>query len=227
MKFLCLFIFCFSNLSAEEVLFVSLGGYCEPAMQLRNHNLRTEAFPFDWMLTLNHEKFLLLLDNNFQFFLDENHLFQDPNNPSLLVNKYYRCEFLHDNSPNPEKGVAYHLQEMTPKYERRIDRFRKLREHKGKVIFIRSAFENQINDPAYWWNQTTAYISKEEAIELKMALDRFFPFLDFILLIVNYTDKNMEHTDIVDGVIEFKIREKHKTLDYSRLLDFIHLFVIQ
>ncbi|HSW71923.1 MAG TPA: DUF1796 family putative cysteine peptidase [Chlamydiales bacterium] len=214
-------------LTAEEVLFVSLGGYCEPAMQLRNHTLRTEAFPFDWMLTLNHEKFLLLLDNDFQFFLDENYLFQHPKDSSTLENSYYECEFTHHQSSNPAEGVAFHLQEITPKYERRIERFRKLREYKAKVIFIRSAYFFSTGEHYYWWNPDQAYITNEQAVTLKKALDRFFPLLDFKLVIVNYTEKKMEHFDIADGVIEFQIRKKHETLEYARLLDFIRLFITQ
>lgn len=82
-KIFGVFVLLFGSLSAADVdldkslssiespLFVSLGSHCEPAVQLRENQLRKVAFPFDWMETINHEGFLKILDEDFSFFLDK------------------------------------------------------------------------------------------------------------------------------------------------------------
>lgn len=202
---------------SAKPLFVSLGGYCEVATQLKHHGLRSEAFPFDWMFTLNHEKFLALLDNDFQFFLDENYLFSDPADPSILENGYYECEFRHDLPANPPGGLSCHIQELRQKYERRIARFRNLKEYQGHVFFIRSANDYQQGGAYYWWKEDQEQITKTQAQSLKLALDRFFPKLDFTLVIVNYKEAKVEKISGIEGVIEFKIRKNQRTLDYISL----------
>jgi len=224
MKFSCLFILLLGSLTAEDRLFVSLGGYCEVATQLRDHELRTKAFPFDWLLTLNHEKFLDILDDDFQFFIDESCIFQHPEDQSILENKQYECEFRHDPPVDLENGLTCHLQEISSKYERRIDRFRQLKEYAGEVFFIRSgSLDGYVYDyprggPYYWWNENQRCITTEQAKALKMALDRFFPLLNFTLIIINYTEEREEKIDHIEDVIEFKIRKNFRTLDYSKLL---------
>ena len=226
MKFLCLYVLLFGSLLADEgykdasnQLFISLGGSCDVAVKLREHNLRTEAFPFDWLLTLNHERFLELLDDDFQFFLNENCIFQNPENPFILENKYYEFEFRHDWPVSLTNDLTCHLQEITSKYERRIARFRKLGEYAGKVIFIRTAYDVQNGGIYYWWNDDQQRITAEQAKTLKMALDRFFPLLDFTLVIINYKGEDVQKIANIDGVIEFKIRKDKKTIDYAMLLN--------
>ncbi len=52
----------------EKHLFVSLGPICEMALRLRDCGLRHAAFPFDWLVLKNVDRFIELLDNDFQFF---------------------------------------------------------------------------------------------------------------------------------------------------------------
>ena len=73
-----------------------LGGNCEVAAKLNDNGLRKASYPFDWLLTLNHDKFLELLDNNFQFFLSEAYIFQYLTPPFTLENSYYEIEFRHE-----------------------------------------------------------------------------------------------------------------------------------
>ncbi len=202
MKFLSFLIFFGSLVAKEDPLFVSLGSFCEVAGQLRNHNMRKEAYPFDWMVTLNHEKFLKLLDDDFRFFLDQNYFFRKPDCPGILENSYYECEFRHDPPENPADSLSCHLERIASKYERRIARFRKLKEYTGKVFFIRSADD----------------ITMNQAKSLKMALDRFFPLLDYTLVIVHSSQDNFDKIVNHDDIIEFKIRKNRETQSYAILL---------
>ncbi|MDP1608681.1 MAG: DUF1796 family putative cysteine peptidase [Chlamydiales bacterium] len=224
MKFVCLCILFLGNLvtgrgveALSSPLFVSLGGYCEVAAQLRKHNLREEAYPFDWILSSSHEKFLEILNEDFQFFLDENYIFQNSEHPFILENRRYECEFRHDWPVKFESGLSCHLQEIASKYERRIARFRKLRDYSGKVFFIRAAYDSKQGGIHYWWNDSQERITAGQAKTLKMALDQFFPLLDFTLIIINYEDEKLEKIDVIDGVIEFKIRREFKALEFTEL----------
>jgi len=52
----------------KKHLFVSLGSHCEPASYLREFQLRNIAFPFDWIVSFNHEGAVAILEDNFNFF---------------------------------------------------------------------------------------------------------------------------------------------------------------
>lgn len=221
MKFRILFsyvLFLGNVAIGSDRLFVSLGSSCDVAMQLKEHNLRTQALPFDWLLTLNHEKFLELFDNNFKFFLEESQIFQNQKHPSILENKYYEITFRHDGPVNQSADLSQHLQEVTPKYERRITRFRELRNYPGKVFFIRTAYDFQNGGLSHWFQDNQSSISIEQAKTLKRALDDFFPLLDFTLIIINYKEENVPKIENIDGIFEFKVRKNHKKIDYTILL---------
>lgn len=220
MKFLSVLILLLGHLTADakiNPLFVSLG-YCEVAVKPREHELRTEAFPFDWLLTLNHERFAELLDNDFAFFLDEQYMFQNPENPSYLENKYYEIEFRHDPPSTPVSYLTDHLQEITPKYEKRISQFRQLGNYPGKVFFIRSAYDLQNGGSYYWFQENQKVISEEQAVILKKSLDRFFPSLDFTLVIINYKEENTPSIRNINGIIEFQIRRTNKQKRFPRFI---------
>ena len=50
--------------------FVSLGNSCSIAYNLKLCNLRTEAYPFDWVRVTNINNVTTLIDNKFNDFLD-------------------------------------------------------------------------------------------------------------------------------------------------------------
>ena len=215
-----LLVFLVSRVLAEDAstLYVSLGSYCEAAGSLRENKLRTEAFPFDWLLTFNQEKLISLLENDFSFFLEEKYLFRDPNRLSAVENSYYEMEFRHDFLEESGEEFKKNLQEIQEKYDRRIQRFRELKNHKGKVVFIRVAYDLSHGGPVYWWQENYGSIHAENAAILKCALDRFFSDLNFTLVIVNYVEENVPKIKDIDGVLEFKIRKSHRTVDYMRML---------
>ena len=212
--FICIALFAKLILYADlrnssDRLFISLGSHCEVADKLRDSELRTEAFPFDWIGTDHHEKFIELLDNDFAFFLDELFIFQRPENPTAFDNTYYEMRFRHENPSDPTIALSQYLEELSEKYERRINRFRGLKNYGGKVFFIRSALNS---------SNPLSIISEKQQQTLKMALYRFFPLLNFTLIIINYAEKYYFEEENTDNVIEFKIRRTHQSIDYTRFL---------
>jgi hypothetical protein len=208
------------DLSLEQnVTLVSLGSHCEIAIHLNANNLRKAAFPFDWLLTCDYERFLLLLENDFAFFLDKQYLIHHPSHHHVLENCHYEIEFRHD-WPFPdlecnETRYSQQLQEMSAKYNRRINRFRQLRDYPGKVFFIRTAYDLQ-NDPnLYWGTNNMEQITADEAQKLKNVLDCYFPELNFALVIINYLEENTPDIIGIDDIIEFKISKFHKHRDYT------------
>ena len=207
----------------QGVTLVSLGSSCEIAIQMQDHHLRKAAFPFDWLLTCNHDPSISLLENDFAFFLDDQYLIQHPVSPYVIENCYYKVEFRHD-WPSPElrdSATCYsqQLQEMRVKYARRINRFRDLAHYPGKVFFIRTAYDPQ-NDPnLYWGMEGIEQITAQEAQELKDVLERYFPSLDFTLIIVNYIENNVKSINCIDKVVEFKISKHNKHSYYTNIFN--------
>lgn len=219
-KIVGLFVFMMTSVFAEnvETLYVSLGSNCQAAVSIQENKLRKEAYPFDWLLTFNEERLIALLEDDFSFFLDERYLFRDPNLLSAVENSYYEMEFRYDFSIESDVEFKESLKEVQAKYDRRIQRFRALNDHSGKVFFIRVAYDLSNGGPCYWWQEKYASISKENAEILKETLGRFFPSLDFTLVIVNYTEENVPKIEGIEGIIEFKIRKSHRVIDYMKML---------
>ncbi len=196
-------------------LFVSLGSNCDVAYSLEFSGLRHAAFPLDWLLTIDGNKFIELIENGFQHFLDEEFLAW---NNHVLVNSYYHIEFRHDFEPLPE---------LREKYQRRIDRFYKLNEYQGKVFFIRIPYIEATNPTLYWPNEEALQISTDWANRLNSVLKKCFPNLDFILVITNIFDENDESDLILtDNILRINLakypRTDHESLLSKKLLKYVN-----
>lgn len=172
------------ELFRERVLFISLGSACDPTTLLQNFDLRKAAFPFDWNVTLDGAKLTELLERDFSDFLNEEFLaLIDFGNGIGLYHKYYHIEFVHDGVWSAER-YAFDMDQMKSKYQRRIDRFRKLREYRGKVYFLRYAYPHDLA-PRQYQGQEIKEITDEDSYKLCAALKSYFPHLNFTLLILN------------------------------------------
>jgi Putative papain-like cysteine peptidase (DUF1796) len=193
-------------LAAEDKpLFVSLGSYCEPAQTLRYGNMRYAAFPFDWIMSLDGDALIEILNDDFALFFDEE--FVAPYVPAThLLHFHYHLEFLHDGDFQASR-FADSWKELKTKYQRRIDRFRKLNEYKGKVYFIRHSFAYSDTDPhRYFHYEDNVNISPDYAMRLYEALKNRFSKLNFKLIIVNPLDREgLEAKELLDGLLEIKI----------------------
>jgi hypothetical protein len=177
--------------------------------------LRKIAYPLDWMFTNNFEGLCRLLSNDFVNFLQPEILEVHPYLPFVVVNTLYGIEFRHDfpsTGPTHMKSILNsdwrdHISEIAEKYNRRIERFNELANHKGKVFFMRMAYNSFFS---YEWPKV---VTREEAIILRDVLRKKFPRTDFELIIVNYRDEIASDEAgawKIDGVRNYNIKS-----DYS------------
>lgn len=205
----------------EKPLFVSLGSGCDQGITLRECGLRYAAFPFDWLICGNHKKFITLLEDDFAFFTDENYFVpyaMFPGFPNLVMNYYYDLIFRHEGTVTYEWSELDKYQAqlalIKEKYTRRINRFRELRQHPGKIFFIRNFTWDEEGQIAH---------NNEQALELKEALERYFPLVNFTLIVVTYKDTLALPLKPIDKVIEFQLdrppwREEYRKM-YETLLN--------
>ncbi|HUD01118.1 MAG TPA: DUF1796 family putative cysteine peptidase [Rhabdochlamydiaceae bacterium] len=161
------------SFDSKEPLFISLGADCYVAGNLVHIGYRRASFPFDWLLTLDHNGMIKILDDDFKYFLDPSCYSIHTNR--YLIHNYYHFEFRHE-----------HDDDLIGKYGRRIERFRRLNNYSGKVFFIRKSFDGATSPTFYWPSKDLLNISFEHALELNQVLKKRFPNLDFSLVIVNF-----------------------------------------
>ncbi len=170
----------------QEPLFVSLGSACITAHMHRECGIRKAAFPFDWILSCDGEKLINILEENFLHFLNSDVL-SIAVGPALL-NDYYHLIFLNEGD---WEDANYDIREFSKKCQRRIDRFRQLADYQGKVFFVRTAVPRGSYTPLDTWGiKETSEIGYEYADKLHQALKKYFPDLDFQLIIINKNDQS-------------------------------------
>lgn len=150
---------------------MSLGAHCEIATQLRHHNIRTEAFPFDWVTSAAFEGVIQAYKDGLIYFVDPAY-FREEN--SLIVNAY-NCFFVHDFSLKSgykygknEPGLIHGMHPDFEKYERRIKRLNELLSTTQEpVVFIR-----------------ISHITDEQARQCVEVIQERYPQLLFTLAVV-------------------------------------------
>ncbi len=186
--------------NCTDPLFVPLGSWCGPNFKLEKARLRKCAFPFDWTLSVNEDKLVDLLERDFDHFLEQEYISIVANH---LVIAEYGMEFPHfsDEGINHRSEFESFYTRFSSVYKRRINRFRRLNEYRGKVVFIREAFDKASISPYIFKDSRTLNISDSSAIRLRNTLEDYFPGLDFILVIFNtvgkktYTDNQRPSDD--------------------------------
>lgn len=184
-------------------LFVSLGCTCWTAQALRAHGLRNAAFPFDWLLTRDNEKFIMCLNEDFEHFLNPLYLLRSKTSTTDIENNYYNFQFTHDwpfNKDLRDSPERYNeqIQFITSKYSRRINRFKSLNNFQGKVFFIRCCRTDYNYEGEWGWNAKNAQ-------NLNNALKKLFPNLNFTLAILSCTDPSISEIGDIPEVKEYKI----------------------
>lgn len=222
-----LFLLCFAlsnlgKLEAEHLdkkletpIFISLGSHCEVVHHMTGNNLRSAAFPLDWLLTLDFAGLLSLLQEDFALFMDENHLIQD--SEGTVFNTYYRIVFLHELHDWTDRDFAKHYPEIREKYRRRINRFKECNYNKGKAYFIRAAYDLDINPNTPTLTKESSKVDRFQAEALKDVLRQKFPNLDFYLVIINYAEEQADDIIGIDRVLEFKVQKTCKKEDYASI----------
>jgi len=191
--------------ASDGPLFVSLGSTCEPAHEIRGLNLRKAAFPFDWMVSADHDQLINMINDDLKHFCDENYLEASMVKKVILLNTYYSIVFPHEGKWDPASFEASYVK-FKEKYERRIQRFKEISNFPGKVFFIRAARPYADSDQTIFKDKRNVEISDETARELYQALKNKFPNLDLTLIVLNVTDG----TEVVLNHIEEGIVKMHQ-----------------
>lgn len=169
-----------------EPLLVGLGSYCEAANILRDCGVRNAAFPFDWMLSSDCKKLIKSLDDDFFYFMDKKYLVPSKASNTVLLQTYYSMEFHHEGEWKGDSNyLTQNTEKLVEKYQRRVERFRQLKSFLGKVIFIRFANKYSLEPNIFYRIKENVKISEADSLMLYEALKRYFPQLDFYLIIVN------------------------------------------
>lgn len=170
----------------EDTIFVGLGSYCETADILRACKVRKAAFPFDWMLSSDNKTLIKALDEDFSHFLDESFLLPAKSSDQVLLHTYYYMEFHHEGI---WRGTLEEIQntkeQLFVKYQKRIARFRELKEFEGRALFFRFANKYSMEPSVIYRMSDNLEITEKMAFKLYEALKSYFPKLLFSLVIVN------------------------------------------
>lgn len=163
-------------MSCEKV-YISLGGDCAVAHNLRKLDLVHEAFPFDWIkinsvkmiketLELSFSNFFenyKLIEQSMNFFNEE-----EPTKLSLIKLKLSNGIIL----PHEAQGTMFNEEEFKQKYLRRIERFNKIvRDDKILKVFVRADDK----------------ITEKDKLLLYSTLDKY-GILNYSIIFVNYSD---------------------------------------
>lgn len=206
------------DLPTSGNLFVSLGSTCEIAWFLRRHDQRSCALPFDWLYVANHQGLIDIINDDFEFLIDKEHLVES-GRAGRVWNTKYQIEFRHDWT---KQGYNFERQydNVLQKYKRRIERFRKIKDYPDKVYFCRCPIKNL--RWALGLSKESLQISGEQANTLYDTLRKRFPSLDFSLIIVNYDENKRDVQFDPDGkFIRCLVRRapKQKEEDYNYIFN--------
>jgi len=104
------------------VKYISLGTYCLASTVLKHFNLKTESYPFDWIVS-TIPSICDIIDSNFTHFLNKKYIEEDSENDRVYTkNKYYQNE-------DGSKNITYfHHNLLTEKdyqyFERCVQRWK-------------------------------------------------------------------------------------------------------
>tara|TARA_R110002153_G_scaffold269744_2_gene435611 strand:- start:37 stop:624 length:588 start_codon:yes stop_codon:yes gene_type:complete len=128
---------------------ISLGNTCAVAYQMKKFNVRTQAYPFDWLRVDKLSHINRLLEDRFEIdsFLDVTEISRSDKFPirgkngiSIIMQNKYNMKFYHDFSLN------YNMDDIKTKYTRRRDRFMNYIKTNNKICFIRDELNmNRLN----------------------------------------------------------------------------------
>lgn len=198
--------------SLQNKKIISLGNACAPALHLRTLGIRTEAYPFDWIIS-HFDALYEALTSNFTYFLTDIKLRKD----GTGVYDYYNFQFVHDfptiNTPKPNVlnsdfiGASTLLSNwqdalslVKEKYNRRINRFYTACQGKEQIFFFRD-------------EDTT----REQAMKLRDYFTTTYPNLNFLLVITSKDESFHQPWDL-DKIRNFYMSAYNDTKRFKEIL---------
>ena len=111
---------------------ISLGYFCSTALELQRYGLRDGSYPFDWNISFL-EPTLTLIRSDFEGFLVRDRLVRDPTRPGIVHDTGSGIDVYNDFAP--DLSIDDQFAEVSAKYARRIERFR--RATRQRTLFVR------------------------------------------------------------------------------------------
>lgn len=190
---------------------VSLGYNCNTALHLNSHKLRTRSFPFDWNIT-SMSGLCQLLKNDFEDFLNLACLVREKDSQLMrdfIINTRYNLAFAHDfpGFSSPDTYLDY-LEEITAKYQRRIERFKRLSTLAETIYFFRLRFD--------YWPLDNQPQTQESIRRLRDVLLEKFPMGNWVLVAVG-TTKEYQTPWNMDKVVNFHIHNESSTDEWATI----------
>ena len=178
-------------------IYIPLGNSCSIAYNLRLHNLRKLAFPFDWVRVANFNNVTRLIQNKFYGFLDyKNFKFKEFSDKfivngekgSYIYSNNY-CSFYHEFNKLIEEHDFNMFKE---KYSRRINRFLHFMNSDNEIIFIREEFGK---------------IKLSKINNFINTINEIYPNLNYKLIIITNQKVNFSHKNLKFYYSETRVRD--------------------
>lgn len=196
-----------------EPLIISLGFNCTPATNIQKNNLRTFAFPFDWM-GCSLEGLCALFESDFKDFLNPAYLYKKAGS-NIIINKKYNLGFWHDFPSDGPNGIVPNWAEAIPdialKYQRRIDRLYEALNSDRTIYLFRSACSRH-------WPLNSCLQTKEMVIKLRDILHNKFPKANFTLVVINEGPDTYYNTPWnIPGIKNFYMQNYDMSHEWTRI----------
>lgn len=190
---------------------ISLGENCRTAMALRDLNLRSVAFPFDWHGVRDFSiageggfsKKIDMICNHFERFFnrdDYEEFFETwETEHRLILNKHTGLQFLHE-FPK-EISISDYFPKFEIKYRKRIERLYSALNSDVSILFVFIEF--------------FAHLTDEEIIACYQKLTKNFPISRIKFLIIK-NQKNLDKEQIIQRELETNINIFEINNDFSQ-----------
>ncbi len=173
---------------SHPYIFISLGNCCKIAWFIKDTDLNSYSYPFDWFIS-PCDAVCDLIENNFKNFLLPQNLnnlgsycrttdtFHPLHNNSMVIDTAYDIEIRHDFIVNIP--IESQLEKVMQKYQRRINRLNRALQ--------------QTNLPVYLVRKQ---ITRAQAERLSTVIGKRFPLLNFTLIALDNTVEIQENWNI-------------------------------
>jgi hypothetical protein len=179
---------------------ISLGFFCNVALELESIGRRDASDPFDWVIT-DIITVNTLLKNNFQDLFHESLLSRNTMYPYIVEHEKYKFDFYHDF--NQEDEIKKQVATVSEKYLKRIVRF--FKRIQEPTLFIRYIENSEID---YWYNDAKELVSFIKGFNLKNSF----------ILITN-EDLTIDLSRIIPGVIKvFHVKKDENEIVSRRFI---------
>lgn len=186
------------SLKQEPFIAISLGENCDPAMHLKEHNIRSRSFPFDWNI-IPFPSLYSLIENDFDGMINLSNLVISD---SMVFNTRYQFKLAHDFDTDDwidgPQGLTSKNNIGIEDYKR-IESYYKRRIARFYLIF-------QLKIPIYLFRRV---INSNEAVLLYQLLKSKFPHADFTLVCIQDNPWEEEsHWNNMEGIVYHRMNQR-------------------